>query len=59
MGGRGGGIAEVSGQDVRAVQVTATGTAVATPARLKGIDIASAAAGGVITLRDYGAGGTT
>lgn len=54
--GQGSGIAEVAGQEVRAVEIAATGTALAQAARLRGVYI-QPGTGGAITLRDGGAGG--
>ena len=53
----GAGVGEAFNQEVRAAQVTGTGTPVATGAVVTGLYISSAAGGGAVTLRDGGAGG--
>ena len=52
-------IAEILGQDVRAVQIAASGTVVAGPARLRGIYINSLVGGGAVEFKDGGSGGTS
>lgn len=49
---------ESIGGVVRAAALTASDTAVATPARVRGLHIAEGANNGSVTLRDGGSGGT-
>ena len=50
-------IRENVGQDVRSSNITATGTAISGPARLKGVWYRGTAAAQSVVLRDGGAGG--
>lgn len=56
--GRGSGVSEALDQEVRAVEISGTGTVLSGPGDVVGLYIASQAGGGAITLRDGGAGGT-
>jgi len=51
-------IRENIGQDVRSTNITATGTAVAGPARVKGVWYRGTAAAQSVVLRDGGGSGT-
>ncbi len=51
-------LGEVFNQEIRSVQRLATGTALGAGAVVTGLFVASAAAGGSVTLRDGGAAGT-